>query len=80
MAVVQFAKSVQFKNFLNISRLDDIACDAELQEKSESELRKLATTLQTGVEQAIKDAEEMQEDGEKPEGNTGECRLRNFGR
>ena len=36
-------------------RLDDIACDAELQEKSESELRKLGELLQSSCEQALKD-------------------------
>ncbi|KAL4227328.1 transcriptional regulator [Mactra antiquata] len=37
------------------SRLDDIACDAELQEKSESDLRKLADLLKSSCDQAVKD-------------------------
>ena len=37
-----------------ISRLEEVATDAELQEKSLSELQRLADTLQEGVAQAEK--------------------------
>lgn len=39
-------------------RLDDIAADAELQEKSIAELTKLANKLHDGCEKAIKEYQE----------------------
>ena len=56
----------------NHFRLDDIACDAELQEKSESELKKIAETLKSGCEQAIKDFNNKQAE-DTP--NDGKIRL-----
>lgn len=38
-----------------VHRLDDIACDAELQEKSESDLRKMADLLKSSCDQAVKE-------------------------
>ena len=51
-------------------RLDDIACDAELQEKSESELKKIAETLKSGCEQAIKDFNNKQAEDTPNDGKT----------
>ena len=39
-------------------RLDDIAADAELQEKSVADLKKLATMLHDGCEKATKEYQE----------------------
>ncbi|XP_052277549.1 chromodomain-helicase-DNA-binding protein 1-like isoform X3 [Dreissena polymorpha] len=50
----RFIKS--YKKFPDpLSRLDDIACDAELQEKSESDLKKLAELLKSQCDQAMKE-------------------------
>ncbi|XP_022330657.2 chromodomain-helicase-DNA-binding protein 1-like isoform X3 [Crassostrea virginica] len=50
----RFIKS--FKKFGRpMSRLDAIACDAELQEKSESDLQRLADVLTKGCEQAMEE-------------------------
>ena len=57
-------------------RLDDIACDAELQEKSESELKRMANLLQNGCENAMKEHEEkMKEIKEEDETNKGSVRF-----
>lgn len=59
----KFIKS--FKKFGKpLSRLDAIACDAELQEKSEGDLKKLAQILMAGCEQAMEEfnAKVRQED------------------
>ena len=47
-------------------RLDAISCDAELQEKSEGDLKRLAQILVSGCEQAV---EEASNDGVTPPGN-----------
>lgn len=45
-----------FYGFLLLfDRLDAIACDAELQEKSESDLQRLADVLTKGCEQAMEE-------------------------
>ena len=49
--------------------MDAIACDAELQEKTESELSKVAQFLQSGVEQAMKEHEEKIKEDPSGEGN-----------
>ena len=49
-------------------RLDAIAIDAELQEKTEAELKRVAEHLQTGVEQAIKEFEEKLKEEPNAEG------------
>ncbi|XP_045216418.2 chromodomain-helicase-DNA-binding protein 1-like isoform X4 [Mercenaria mercenaria] len=51
-----------------LSRLDDIACDAELQEKSESDLRKMAELLKSSCEQALKEFNAKKQEQEAPEG------------
>ncbi len=48
--------------------MDAIAFDAELQEKSEAELKRIAETLQNGVQQAVRDFEEKQQEGQTAEG------------
>ncbi len=55
--------------YQNHFRLDAIACDAELQEKTESELTKVAQFLQTGVEQAMKEHEDKIKEDPSGEGN-----------
>ena len=45
-------------NLPKIDRLDEIAADAELQEKSTAELTKLANALHDGCERAIKEYQE----------------------
>lgn len=41
--------------------MDAIACDAELQEKSESDLQRLAEVLAKGCEQAMEEAKSKME-------------------
>jgi chromodomain-helicase-DNA-binding protein 1 len=55
--VRRFIKS--FKKFPNpLKRLESIAIDAELQEKPMADLRRIAETLQTGCEKAVKEHNE----------------------
>lgn len=51
-----------------LTRLDAIACDAELQEKSESDLRKLAEMLKKGCEQAVEEFKHKKEEENQAEG------------
>ena len=44
--------------FFLCSRLDAIAADAELQEKSMTDINRLANLIHSGCEQAVKDYQE----------------------
>ena len=56
----------------NVFRLDSIAGDAELMEKSSADLKRLAEMLQTQCEQAIAEYEEkLKEEPNNAEGMTG---------
>lgn len=52
-------------------RLDAIACDAELQEKSESDLQRLAEVLTRNCEHAIDEARNKTE----PDNNEGRAQY-----
>ena len=49
-------------------RLDAIACDAELQEKSEAELQRLAEQLSSQCEAAMREFEEQRRQEQPQEG------------
>ncbi|XP_048736383.2 chromodomain-helicase-DNA-binding protein 1-like isoform X3 [Ostrea edulis] len=66
----RFIKS--FKKFGRpLTRLDAIACDAELQEKSESDLQRLAEVLAKGCEQAMEEAKSKMESETNEGGKKG---------
>ncbi|XP_052793171.1 chromodomain-helicase-DNA-binding protein 1-like isoform X2 [Mya arenaria] len=70
----RFVKS--YKKFGDpLSRLDDIACDAELQEKSESDLRKMAELLKSQCDHAFKEFNSKkqleEQNGETPASKKG---------
>ncbi|XP_034324831.2 chromodomain-helicase-DNA-binding protein 1 isoform X1 [Magallana gigas] len=66
----RFIKS--FKKFGRpMTRLDAIACDAELQEKSESDLQRLAEILIRNCEQAIEEAKNKTEQDNNEGGKKG---------